>query len=74
LEGAAIGRETTAGAFEAGEGLGPVGGRIIAETLIGLMELDAQSYLGSNRAWSPNDPKDKLGASGVHSLLELLTF
>lgn len=36
-----------------GEGLGPVGARIVAEVLIGLLELDDSSYLGSNRNWSP---------------------
>lgn len=36
-----------------GEGLGPVGGRIVAEVILGLLELDATSYLGSNRDWRP---------------------
>lgn len=73
LEGAEIGRETSPGNFDQGEGLGPVAGRIVAETLIGLMELDPDAYLGSNRQWSP-DGEDKLQPSGVHNLLELLTF
>lgn len=74
IEGAEIGRETAPGNFDQGEGLGPVAGRIVAETLIGLMELDPDAYLGSNRSWSPDDAADKLGASGVHTLLELLTY
>ena len=73
IEGAEIGRETSPGNFDQGEGLGPVAGRIVAETLIGLMELDARAFLGSNRAWSP-DGDDKLGPNGVHTLLELLTY
>ena len=73
IEGNEIGRETTPGSFDDGEGLGPVGSRIVAETLIGLMELDPGSYLGSNRAWSPDLPADKLG-SGIHTLLDILTF
>lgn len=37
-----------------GQQLGPVGGRIVAEVLIGLLECDNTSYLGSNRAWMPD--------------------
>ncbi len=73
VEGAEIGRETSPGNFDQGEGLGPMAGRIVAETLIGLMELDPQAYLGSRRDWSPDDVKDKLGG-GVNSLLDLLTY
>lgn len=50
-----IGRETSPGTFDKAEGLGPVGARIVAEVLIGLMELDSNSFLASNRAWSPAD-------------------
>jgi len=74
IEAGEIGRETSAGVFEKGEGLGPVGGRIVAETLIGLMELDPSAYLGSNRSWSPATAADKLGPSGLFSLLDILTF
>lgn len=71
IEAAEIGRETSVGNFDKGEGLGPVGGRLIAETLIGLMELDPNAYLGSNRSWSPAGD-DKLGGQGVFSMLEML--
>jgi hypothetical protein len=37
-----------------GQHLGPVGGRIVAEVLIGLLECDNTSYLGSDRAWTPH--------------------
>ncbi len=40
---------------EPGEGLGPVGAKIVAEVLIGLLELDKRSNLGSNRDWTPKD-------------------
>ena len=56
-----IGRETTAGNHEGGEGLGPVGARIVAEVLIGLLELDKRSYLGANRNWTPDDRWDSIG-------------
>lgn len=42
-----------------GEQLGPVGGRIIGETIIGLLELDSLSFLGANRQWKPTLPGEK---------------
>jgi transposase len=63
-----IGRETNPGEFEPGEGLGPVGARIVAETMIGLIELDSRSYLAKNRNWSPDQ------GVGVASLGEMLTY
>lgn len=74
IEAGEIGRETSPGLFDKGEGLGPVGGRIVAETLIGLMELDPSAYLGSDRSWSPAKGADKLGPSGLFNLLDILTF
>ena len=56
-----VGRETTPGAFDKGEGLGPVGARIVAEVLIGLLELDEHSYLGANRNWTPGPEWDSIG-------------
>ena len=53
IEAGEIGQEKAPGTFIKGEGLGPVGGRIVAETLIGLQELDSHAYLGSDRSWSP---------------------
>jgi hypothetical protein len=71
IEAGEVGRETHPDDFDPGEGLGPVGGRIVAETLIGLMELDPHAYPGSDRSWSPDS--DKLG-TGVYTLLDMLTF
>tara|TARA_R110000787_G_scaffold3020_12_gene12256 strand:+ start:5955 stop:7316 length:1362 start_codon:yes stop_codon:yes gene_type:complete len=71
-EASAIGQEVSSGTFAQGEGLGPVGGRIVAETIIGLLELDNGSYLGSNRQWSPTNEEYPLGT--VKDLLSLLTF
>ena len=73
-EGKTIGRMDAKATFSKGEGLGPVGARFIAETIIGLMELDERSFLGSNRNWSPMDSADKLGINGVTNLYDLLTF
>ena len=33
--------------------LGPVGGRIVAEVLIGLLETDSHSYLARKPKWTP---------------------
>ena len=39
-----------------GTRMGPVGGRIVAETLIGLLLNDSQSYLCQDPNWRPNIP------------------
>jgi hypothetical protein len=67
-EAETIGRETSANSFDKGEGLGPVGARIVAETLIGLIELDTHSYLSVNRNWEPAD------GVGVATLGEMMTY
>ncbi|MFO8098538.1 MAG: heme peroxidase family protein [Salinibacter sp.] len=64
-----IGRETEPGHFEPGEGLGPVGARIVTETLYGLIELDDASFLGRNRNWDP-----VADGVGVQTLGEMLTY
>lgn len=56
-----IGREDHPGSFSKGEGLGPVGARIVAEVIIGLLEYDDRSYLGTNRNWSPIDDFNTIG-------------
>jgi Animal haem peroxidase len=40
----------------AGDRLGPVGGRIVAEVLIGLLRADPTSYLGREPDWAPTLP------------------
>ncbi|MFM0197562.1 heme peroxidase family protein [Paraburkholderia strydomiana] len=47
--------------------LGPVGGRIVAETIIGLLLADSHSFLAQAPAWVPD-----FGASGKFELPELL--
>ena len=56
-----IGRLDAKGRGEKGEGLGPVGGRIVAEVIIGLLELDEESWLGANRNWTPAPAYDSIG-------------
>lgn len=62
IEAETIGREGSGGAFEPGEGLGPVGATIVAETIIGLIELDERSWLASNRRWTPKPGVETVGA------------
>jgi hypothetical protein len=38
---------------DSGRSLGPVGGRIVAEVLIGLLEADPSSYLHASPVWKP---------------------
>lgn len=52
-----------------GEGLGLVGGTIVCETLIGLMEMDGMSFLSRNRNWTPS-----LNPTGNFTMADLLTF
>ena len=50
---------TGADADAVGVRLGPVGGRIVAETLIGLLLNDSQSYLSHDPNWMPTIPMEK---------------
>lgn len=57
------------GEVSKGQHLGPVGGRIVAEVLIGLMELDERSFVASDRSWRPTLP-----GSGPWTMDDLLAF
>lgn len=57
-----IGRAEPGGGNDPGEGLGPVGARIVAEVIIGLLELDEDSFLGANRNWTPDPAFTSIGA------------
>ncbi|MCS3728492.1 peroxidase family protein [Bradyrhizobium betae] len=48
--------------------LGPVGGRIVAETIVGLLVHDSQSYLSQNPRWRPS--KGKKGRFGLRELMQ----
>jgi hypothetical protein len=59
-----------------GQHLGPVGGRIVAEVIIGLITGDRQSYLRQDPDWTPTygtggsfEATDLLGAAGVVAAL-----
>jgi hypothetical protein len=54
----------------AGQFLGPVGGRIVAEVMLGLLRADPSSYLNANPRWRPN-----LGATGAdYQISDFLRF
>ena len=55
-----------------GERLGPVGGRIMAETLVGLLQRDPNSYLYLNAAWKPAPPIAP--ATGQFTFVDLLKY
>lgn len=52
-----------------GEQLGPVGGRIVAEVLIGLLEGDRLSFVRSHPNWKP-----VLGSYGDFTMVDLLQY
>ena len=56
--------------IQGGRRLGPVGGRIVAETLIGLLQADPRSYLNARPRWRPS-----FGRSGSDfAMTDFLTF
>lgn len=67
-EAECIGREDASG-NQPGEGLGQVGATIVAETLIGLIELDSTSFFSLNRNWLPT-----LSSTGSFTMADLVTF
>jgi hypothetical protein len=55
-----------------GQVLGPVGGRIVGETIIGLMRGDRESYLAANPGWLPTLPTRD--GTGSFRMVDFLTF
>jgi hypothetical protein len=58
-----------------GHRLGPVGGRILAETFVGLLQGDKDSFLGANPGWTLEKPTwkpDLPGQSGGFAMADLL--
>jgi hypothetical protein len=51
-----------------GRHLGPVGGRIVAEVLAGLLQGDKSSYLHSDPPWEPRE----LGTDGTFTMADLI--
>jgi hypothetical protein len=59
--------------MEGGRRLGPVGGRIVGEVFIGLLQLDRDSYL-NQRGWSPTLPARSGRVTGDFRMVDFLTF
>jgi hypothetical protein len=55
-----------------GERLGPVGGRIMAETLVGLLQRDPNSYLYLDAGWKPSPPIAP--TTGQFTFVDLLRY
>ena len=59
--------------MEGGRRLGPVGGRIVGEVIIGLLQLDRGSYPVG--AWVAADAADRSGrVTGEFRMIDFLTF
>ena len=56
---------------EDGLRLGPVGGRLVGEVVVGLLESDPASYLAYDRDWRPTLPSR---AKGDFSMVDFLTY
>jgi hypothetical protein len=55
-----------------GQFLGPVGGRIVGETIIGILRNDRDSYLAASPRWMPTLPTR--AGDGNFRMVDLLTF
>ncbi len=60
--------------MSAGLHLGPVGGRIVGEVLIGLLQLDPMSQLNLEPKWKPTLPQRNGAVTGDFKMVDLLTF
>jgi len=61
-------------ALAGGLTLGPVGGTIVGEVIIGLLELDQRSYLAQDRGWEPTLPQRDGKVTGEFRMVDFLTF
>jgi hypothetical protein len=59
---------------EKGLHLGPVGGRIVGEVIIGLLQLDRDSYLADNPRWRPSLPQRSGQVTGDFRMVDFLSF
>ena len=55
-----------------GQHLGPVGGRIVGEVIIGLLQSDRASYLNAEPRWTPTLPSST--GAGFFKMVDFLTF
>jgi hypothetical protein len=57
-----------------GRTLGPVGGTIVGEVIVGLLELDRRSYLSADSRWRPTLPQRDGKVTGDFRMVDFLTF
>ncbi len=55
--------------LEDGNRLGPVGGRIVAEVLVGIIDADPESFRSVEPSWTPTLPAHEPGRFGIADLL-----
>ncbi len=60
--------------FSRGRRLGPVGGRIVAEVFIGLLQGDPFSYLSMQPTWRPKAGEFGARKDGEFTVADLLRF
>ncbi len=63
----------TATTTRGGLRLGPVGGRIVGEVILGLLTADPTSYLAARPDWRPVLPTRR-GGTGTFRMTDFLTF
>jgi hypothetical protein len=56
-------------ALGGGDRLGPVGGRIVAEVLVGIVDADPESFRSVQPSWTPTLPARELGRFGLADIL-----
>jgi Animal haem peroxidase len=52
-----------------GDRLGPVGGRIVGEVLVGLIDADPESFRSADPGWTPTLPARRAGSFGLADIL-----
>ncbi len=56
-------------ALHEGERLGPVGGRIVGEVLVGIIDADPESFRSVDPGWTPSLPSAGAGVFGLADIL-----
>ena len=56
-----------------GERLGPVGGRLVGEVVVGIVDADGESYRAVDPGWQPTLPATQAGRFGLADLLVFST-
>jgi hypothetical protein len=58
-----------ADALQGGDRLGPVGGRIVGEVLVGIIDADPESFRSVDGSWQPTLPSHDPGNFGIADVL-----